>query len=643
MDEMQSVWTGEAKRRGLSENDIANVSWTVNTALTSVPKRDTTGNRSKGSGEPSVQTRGNLRDLYSRVYTHLDAGRVYILGPGGFGKTSAMITLLLSALEYRQGLSDETRARVPVPVWLSLADWNALEEPLSNCVRRSLERDFPLLRTEEYGGRAIAELVSHRRLSLFLDGFDELPVLTRVNALTEIRNSDLGLKLVVTSRSEEFASAWTDLEPSEVDGIAVSIAPIDVKDAATYLAQGRRDHKAAWASFSEYITKHPNSVPALALNNPLTLSLTRSVYEKRNPWVLSERGVFTTVEEFRKHLFEGLLYSSYADNPSAGQVKLKWLMWMANSMGRSRDLYWWNIPSFVSPSKLFAVRWIVGPGVSAIATSLLIGISYFRERDIEFGLRYGFAAGTMALALGTIATGVLRLRVSPVGREPLVIKPQMPSRSSLPALIVRFFLIACLALLLNWLVSFAAQTIARTGMRFDSLAQIVYFTVVRTYDYVVPPYYFPTNGIVSCGAALILVILKSWSVPLTSLPVGRGARGYRASLRSALDYSIAAACIVGTFGALPFASSEGWTEYAWLGALVFGLSAGLITYLSIGPPALLQMIQVLFAKRRGKVKIVAMLDDAVERGLLRREGWAYQFRHGLVQDYLAERDPSQFS
>jgi hypothetical protein len=59
-----------------------------------------------------------------QLYSQLDQETLYILGPGGYGKTGAMITLLLEALRHRQAEAAQDRIRIPVPVWLNLSKWS---------------------------------------------------------------------------------------------------------------------------------------------------------------------------------------------------------------------------------------------------------------------------------------------------------------------------------------------------------------------------------------------------------------------------------------------------------------------------------------------------------------------------------------
>jgi hypothetical protein len=115
-------WSAEAANRGLSAGPIVRVTWRLNKYLTSTSAAEILELRSRKAGRP--ETSGDLSRLFMQLYSQLDQETLYILGPGGYGKTGAMITLLLEALRHRQAEAAQDRIRIPVPVWLNLSKWS---------------------------------------------------------------------------------------------------------------------------------------------------------------------------------------------------------------------------------------------------------------------------------------------------------------------------------------------------------------------------------------------------------------------------------------------------------------------------------------------------------------------------------------
>ena len=70
--------------------------------------------------------------------------------------------------------------------------------------------------------------------------------------------------------------------------------------------------------------------------------------------------------------------------------------------------------------------------------------------------------------------------------------------------------------------------------------------------------------------------------------------------------------------------------------LVTGLSAGLAAGLGGAWPAYMVVRIVLATRRRLPFRLTGFLDDAYRLGILRQAGPAYQFRHAILQDHLAE-------
>jgi len=113
--------------------------------------------------------------------------------------------LLIDILKHRPKGTSE-----PVPVWLTLGSWNPDTTPLPDWATTTLIRDYPGVATAYGGPGTAAELIRTGRVALFLDGLDEMPPPLQGRALEVIDRDGVGLRLVLTSRPSEYASAVED-------------------------------------------------------------------------------------------------------------------------------------------------------------------------------------------------------------------------------------------------------------------------------------------------------------------------------------------------------------------------------------------------------------------------------------------------
>ncbi|MFI5912510.1 hypothetical protein [Dactylosporangium sp. NPDC051541] len=155
--------------------------------------------------------------------------KVLIIGRPGSGKTAMAILLGEGLLRRRNSNSNSTS---PVPVKLRVATWQPLDEPFPRWVARSVARS-PRERAE------IAELVEAGRVTVVLDGLDELTEQGRLAAIHGMEHADRRVSVILTCRTDEYnavlatapnflsSAAVIELEPLALDG---SIAPAEVQD-----------------------------------------------------------------------------------------------------------------------------------------------------------------------------------------------------------------------------------------------------------------------------------------------------------------------------------------------------------------------------------------------------------------------------
>ncbi|MEV0703297.1 hypothetical protein AB0I53_36000 [Saccharopolyspora sp. NPDC050389] len=184
------------------------------------------------------------------------------------------------------------------------------------------------------------------RVALFLDGLDEMLPAIQGAALNSIDREAAGLKIVLTSHPAEYQAA---LAGGRLYGAAViDVLPVDVKDATAFmLAEQLGEDRRAWQQVTDHLRDYPDSVAARTLTTPLALSLARDAYTQKdsNPADLLDTGTHPDPDALLQHLLARSLTLAYPDSAEHAHAT-RWLSWIAEHMGSSRDLRWWDIPTW---------------------------------------------------------------------------------------------------------------------------------------------------------------------------------------------------------------------------------------------------------------------------------------------------------
>jgi len=572
---------------------------------------------------PDVKEPGELLEsgvvarLHIEVYARLPHGRLVLLGGPGAGKTGAMILLLLAGLDKRASLGGEQRAKVLVPVWLTLGGWDPATTSLQKWAVVRMNRDHPALRAADYGPDAAGELLRGGRVALFLDGLDEMPegLRARARALKRVDEEARGLRVVVTSRPEEYRGA---VQSGGLGNTAVmELRPVRPGAAAAYLQHGQTGmSRHQWDQVGAYLKRSPNSVAARALDNPLTLSLARDSYTTQDPTVLTDPGRFPTEDAIREHLIDQLLVTAYPDEHQRVQVT-RWLAWIAHQMGTSRDLPWWDISTWIPQWKLRITR--------GLAIGLAVGATVAFAASHLVGLVVGHVHGPVATITAGLVVGGGAGVVAELGRglrhAPLTLIPRWPRMRQLGR-ILQTELGVGLAVALG--VGLGAALAA--GLESGSTTRagsgfIVGFVVGFVFGLVV---------------GLVLALRGLWATPIAVSPSASAAGTYRADFRT----SVIAGLMVGLAGGLAAGLAAGLEfgpAFGFEAAVVFGLGAGLPIWLLAAQVPLVKLTELVLAcQGSGRVHFLHLLEEAFSRQVLRQAGAVYQFRHAALQDRLAE-------
>jgi hypothetical protein len=248
-------WSDELVRRGIELPAPVRVQWQRATSEVTPPPDDLAVSPSRltdprslpsGGDDPSgtapLLSSGLVTQLHDQLYAHpqLRHGRLALIGGPGAGKTAAMILLLVEALRYREGIPDAKRADVPVPMLLSLGSWNPSSQGqgLRDWVTATIRRNHAYVTAAEFGPDAAAQLFNGGRIALFLDGLDEMPDMLRGQALERLTAEAAGLRVVITSRPEEFRATLGTGRQLPYTAV-VELQPVDPQAAKEYLLEAR--------------------------------------------------------------------------------------------------------------------------------------------------------------------------------------------------------------------------------------------------------------------------------------------------------------------------------------------------------------------------------------------------------------------
>jgi hypothetical protein len=123
--------------------------------------------------------------------------------------------------------------------------------------------------------------------------------------------------------------------------------------------------------------------------------------------------------------------------------------------------------------------------------------------------------------------------------------------------------------------------------------------------------------------------------PIAVSPSASPATTYRADLSSGVITGLA----IGLAGGLAMGLAAGLKfgpAFGFEAAVVFGFCAGLpILFLTAQVPLVKLTELVLACQGSGRVHFLHLLDETLDRQVLRRAGAVYQFRHAALQERLA--------
>ncbi|MFF9351281.1 trypsin-like peptidase domain-containing protein [Streptomyces sp. NPDC014734] len=615
--------------------------------------------RSRTRAEPLGLT-GAL-DRIVEVYRTIPSHRLVVLGRAGSGKTILALRFVLDQL-------GAPAPGDPVPVIFSLGSWDPATTSLHDWMCGQLVRDYPDLNAPApNGGSLAAALVHGGRILPVLDGFDEIAGGLRSAALRALNATATGLLL--TSRPEEYAEAVGAAEAVLRGAAGIELAPLALTDLATYLrrasppAPGGDEDSTVWQPVLDELGGEARGPGARnvadVLSTPLMVTLARTVYRGARgpqPKELLDTDRFPTAETVEGHLLSAFVPAAYdlpptgAENAGPRTVDRRrgrwdteraedWLGYLAGHLdllGRggqgARDLAWWELGTTMRRSSravaiggLAAVAFGVTTAIGNIPVDLVAttcGLEFALVRGAVVGLLHGLAAGLIFGLVYWFAAGRAGLTPLPV-RIRLSRKAWRRREQALRGGVIGVAVGLVAAVILLFLDRLVVPGLGLDdGQGGDGSAAFVFLAELGF-----------GGGLVFGLTALLEDSLQSESAvrPTDLLNANRRLVAFRL---------LVWALVIGPL--------VGLVEGVWNGPLrglevgtVFGLEAAFGAGLAYGCGLTAWGQWVALARiwlpLTGRLpwRLMAFLDDAHQREVLRQAGAVYQFRHAKVQTHLS--------
>jgi len=635
---MKDQWTQEANRRGLLTPEPIPVMWRRPSLPLAGPTTAAVGSQrfSPLPGlQPIAETQlmtGHISDLHA-VYGGLGSGRLIIAGEAGSGKSGAAVLLVLEALAHRRQVTDDERPEVPVLVLFTAHEWDPVNQPIQGWLMLQLQQAYPLFAGQQ-GALNAKAMITAGKISLILDGLDETDEALRPIAL-EALSREAAFRVVVLTRTAEMASSVSRRGVLE-GAAAVELQSVDAATAADYLIRVQVNPLPdGWRQLIDHVRKMPESPLARAFNNPLTLTLVRDTYRMgddigellkfRDGGQLGDCGSWLT-ESIVDHLLTRVVSAAYKRRPGERRPAYKLRtaqrafenIALRMNKDRTRDLDLELIPRW-TPAVPRCIMWgIIGGldlGVLATVSARLIA-------GIRTAVNIGIAVGIVSAVLLSVNYWMVFIRTFErghmIGRRLGRATFSVIDRSYWRQSIVSSLIFPGLPIVItSWIVF---------GIVFGLAGGLLRAFIV---------------GLAVVGQGIISQLLIIWfntrqtttddGGSLTPLTSWHSERKY--DLTSGLLFALESVIVFGTLAVVIL----GWSNGAEV-AIVMGVVAVSTTGLRL---ALSSFAFFQLAIRwHTPLRLIRFLDDARKRGILRRIGPLYQFRHARLQDRLALRGPS---
>ena len=621
-----------------------------------IPVMDTWASIRNQRGAEPLMLDGAFEDIATVFATDGMPHRMVILGEPGSGKSMIAQWLTVHLLESQPTMN-------LVPVFLSLATWSPAI-PLEEWAAAEMVLTYPSLGVAVQGignterTRAY-QLISGKRVLMVLDGLDEMATGNQCDALLSLsRFARNGQHFVVTCRTRDYARIVYQAGGKPLARTPViALGALAMDDVIEYLAdtnllQGPSADR--WDRVLDYLVTEPDGPLAIAMTSPLVVWLVRTNYERPETRP-DDLFAWASAEEITDFLLDGLVDAAYSvevlkkntemypalANPEERKIQQKRLVYFAdyvksqNSQSEEKaNIEWWYLPRAVPV-------WFTS-GTVGLISGCLLGASGGLAAAIKFGHSAGLAVGILFAVAAGVHAGMTSVRWQDVPRA-----VGFSATMTFP----RFA--SCLAVAIGVAVCFGYAA-ERGGGPVAALVTALVVGPLCTLG--IWPTFGPRPAIgtgitAALGLGLGADLFRHGSVPWISAVV------------AGLTFLAGAWVFTGVFkdtSRMKAVSPESLLRGDRNGSLIVALTAGLafavVFGLALGPLAgLLALVgltvtlaftvsmwgaftiaRIWLALFRGiPIGIIGFLREADSRGVLRREGGAFQFRHAKLQERLS--------
>jgi transcriptional regulator with XRE-family HTH domain len=566
------------------------------------------------------------------VYRRIPSGRLVVLGRAGSGKTILTMRFVL-------GMLDVSAPGDPVPVIFSVGSWHPRTTALRDWLIDQLLRDHPGLAAPGPAGATLAAaLVETGRILPVLDGFDEIAGGLHQAALSALNATTL--PLLVTSRVDEYRAAVESTDVLTSAG-AVVLTDLTATDLADYLPRTTRRRGAegtVWEPVLARVRDQPDGDLAAVLTTPLMVSLARTIYSDTPDHDPAELLEFGDREAIERHLLGGFVPAVYRHQPPRDDDRVEhWLGFLAHHLDRlgTHDLAWWQLGNRMPAWLRMVVSGLVLGVAAGLPVALVVGLIYTvgvgtSGAGLTNGLSAAWAAGPLEALAVSLTVGLAHgasLAFSGAVFEPSRVRIRLRAARRGRATVLR-----------RLVTGLAIGVGLGAGLGVARALGATFWIVGRVGD--------TTEAVVLFGLGFGVLWGLVWSVLATfEAPVDISSAASPMDLLNTNRRTVAVQSVAfGLVTCLVYTVMVGVLHGPRLG-LAYGLSYGLVLGLAItlGAASLTAWgTWIVFARVwlpvNGRLpwSLPEFLEDAYQRGVLRRAGAVYQFRHARLQDHLKQ-------